>query len=467
MKISTLSAALLGALIAGGGVYSHFHFKNTAPSLEQLQLDQQQSGEITSQSLLNVSDGVRSAIYELNLEADQLIQAKVSGPLPAQLSVLYQDQLLERAPVKEGCNSCSSSTNTNAILVFKAPSTGSYQLAVSGKDKSAYGPFNIQISELKQLAGTTLQPDSSIDDWAQNKPQSYPLHISTDGLYVIDLKAITPNLDLLLKLKNNENSVLAEDDDGGTDLNSRITRYLKAGDYVLEASSATGDEQFTGGYTLSITQQELSPQAQQLNNLGDELILDGVRRSGLYTDQMTPFHFELSRPQIVTVRLHADNFNGQLKLGPYQSRHSGQHNAQQIRALLPAGEHVVELHGENQSGLYELWAQAENTTLSQSAQPLPLNQRTAASINHLVDGDLYTVVISEAGQYVFHMDATQFDSYLQLFHEQQLLAEDDDNGGDLNAELTVWLEPGEYRVLATSFEPTSQAYPYGLSVYAK
>ncbi len=467
MKISTLSAALLGALIAGGGVYSYFHFKNMAPRLELLQLDQQQSGEITSQSLLNVSDGVRSAIYELNLEAEQLIHARVSGPLPAQLSVLHQDQLLERAPLQSGCNSCSSSTHTNATLVFKAPSTGTYQLAVSGKDSSAYGPFNIQVSELKQLAGTTLQANSSINDWAQKKPQSYPLQISTDGLYIIDLKAITPNLDPFLRLKNNENSVLAEDDDGGTDLNSRISRYLKAGDYVLEASSATGDEEFTGGYTLSITQQDLSPQSQQLNSLGDELVLDGTSRSGLYTDQMTPFHFELSRPQIVTVRLHANNFNGQLKLAQYQSRYSGQHDAQQIRAFLPAGEHILELHGENQSGLYELWAQAENTSLSQSPRQLPLNQRTTASINPQVDGDLYTVIIPEAGQYVFHMDATQFDSYLQLFHEHELLIEDDDSGGDLNAELNVWLEPGEYHVLATSFEPASQAHSYGLSVYAK
>lgn len=469
MKLTTLTAALIGALIAGGGVYGYFYSAHASHDLtsnytKKIELNQVQDGEITSQSLLNVSNGVHSAIYELQLEKGQLIQAEVTGPLRAQLSALYQGTLLERSQPDSNCGSCSGSQQPAHSLMFKAAHSGPYQLAVSGIDTSSYGPFHLEISELSPFTEDTLQADTHIYDWSQGQMVSYPLHIPTDGLYVIDLKALTPNLDPLLIVNNTKGVELAQNDDGGEQLNARLSRYFKAGDYVIQATSALGHSQFSGGYTLSVIQQELNPSVLQLNAQGDELIIDATTRTGLYSNESIPFHFVLDAPSILHVRLQSDSFTGRLQLGPYRSRSSNGSNTQLIRALLPAGEHKLELTGDNQSGLYELWAKTDTPTRPPQTQPIELNQRSTHLLDANVDANLHSVTISRAGNYVLRMDSDRFDTYLQLLQNNAVVAEDDDNGGDLNAEISIWLEPGEYQILATSFDTQNQTLPYSLRI---
>lgn len=468
MTIKTLSAAIGGALLAGAGVYAYLHYAD-APSTSTtthypaLQLNQKQAGEITSQSLLNLSNGVRSAVYDIQLEANQLVKVEVKGPLRAQISALHQDQLIERVSAEEACLACSTDQAATALL-FKAPSAGTYHIAVSGQDTASFGPFSLRVSELQQFAGDTLTAESDLYDWAQGAPVAYPLHIATDGLYVMDLKAMAPNLDPLLVLKASDGTEIAQDDDGGEQLNARLSRYLTRGDYQLLATSATGDNQFAGGFALRIQHQELNPELIQLNRDGGELPVDGQRRSGLYSNQPIPFTLHLDAPQIVTVQLHSNAFIGSLQLGPYRSR-STQNTTQQIRAYLPAGTHTLELDGDNQSGLYELSASGETVSPVLPHKTLRPNQTTTHRLSANLDADLFTLVIAEAGQYVIEMDAERFDTYLQLLQNNQLIAEDDDSGGDLNAALAIWLEPGEYQLLATSFDSQSQAQSYQIRIY--
>lgn len=468
MKLTTLSAALCGALLAGAGVYAYFHYAPasdlpSSTAYPSLQLNQKQIGEITSQSLLNVSNGVRSAVYDIQLHANQLVKVEVKGPLRAQISALHQNLLIERADSDSHCVACSTDQSATAML-FKAPATGSYQLAVSGKDTTSFGPFTLQVSELKQFTGAPLTAQSDLYDWAQSTPLTYPLHITADGLYVIDLKAMNSALDPLLSLKTVDGTVIAQDDDGGEQLNARLSRYLKAGDYLLEATSAMGDEQFAGGIALSVQQQELSPELMQLNAQGDALALDGQSRSGLYSNQPIPFTFHLDTPHIVTARLHSRAFTGGLQLGPFRSRNTP-NSAQQIRAYLPAGTHTLEVNGDNHSGLYELSASAEAISQPPSSKTLHPNQSSSQRLNTNIDADLFTVSITQAGNYVIRMDAERFDTYLQLLQNNELIAEDDDSGGDLNAAISMWLEPGEYQVLATSFDSQSQTQSYEISIY--
>ena len=467
MKLTTLSAALCGALLTGAVVYAYFHYapasdSSTVTDYPSLQLNQKQTGEITSQSLLNVSNGVRSAVYDIQLNANQLVKVEVKGPLRAQISALHQNLLVERTDSDNHCFACSTDQSATTLL-FKAPATGSYQLAVSGKDTASFGPFSVQVSELKQFTGTPLTAQSDLFDWAQSASLTYPLHIAADGLYVMDLKAMNPALDPFLSLKAVDGTVIAQDDDGGEQLNARLSRYLKAGDYLLEATSAMGDEQFSGGIALNIQQQELSPESMQLNTQGDELVLDGQPRSGLYSNQPISFTFHLDAPQIVTARLHSPTFTGSLQLGPYHSRNTP-NSAQQIRAYLPAGTHTLEVSGDNQSGLYELSASAEIIAQPLSSKTLRPNQRSSQRLHPNIDADLFSVSITQAGNYVIRMNAERFDTYLQLLQNNNLIAEDDDSGGDLNAAISMWLEPGEYQLLATSFDSQSQTQSYEISI---
>ena len=106
MKPTTLFAALLGIAIgAGGAIYyaknvptpaanSPVSAPSTIGSAQTLTLGQSSSGELTSKSFLNLSDGVRSSLFDVKAEAGQIIKIIVSGPLRPQISVLRNGELV-------------------------------------------------------------------------------------------------------------------------------------------------------------------------------------------------------------------------------------------------------------------------------------------------------------------------------------------------------------------------------------
>ncbi|WP_161809631.1 pre-peptidase C-terminal domain-containing protein [Stenotrophomonas terrae] len=61
----------------------------------------------------------------------------------------------------------------------------------------------------------------------------------------------------------------------------------------------------------------------------------------------------------------------------------------------------------------------------------------------------YKLKIDKAGLYAITLESSAFDAYLRL-NGRNVELEDDDNGGNLNARIRTYLEPGEYTIAASS-----------------
>ena len=90
------------------------------------------------------------------------------------------------------------------------------------------------------------------------------------GSLVIDLQS--PDFDTYLLLQDATGQYVAEDDDGGTNLNSRIAGSFQAGTYTIWVTSFSAGE--TGSYTLSVSRN--APQALESSTLQN---LAGLRAS--------------------------------------------------------------------------------------------------------------------------------------------------------------------------------------------
>ena len=473
MKPTTLFAALLGVVIgAGGAIYyaknvptpttnSPLSAPNTTGSAQTLTLGQSSSGELTSKSFLNLSDGVRSSLFDVKAEAGQIIKIKVTGPLRPQISVLRNGELISRTQRCEDCPE-SETKNQATTLGFKADFNDTYQVVVSGFNTSAYGPFQVNVDTLESYSGEPLRQDQSINDWAMGGQKRYRLNIEKDGLYSLTMKAEQNSLDAYLKLMDRRGIELASDDDSGGGTDARMQVYLKAGEYIIQASSAIGSQNFQGGFSLEIKPEEMTGEIELKS--GDSLSLDGDGKTGLFTGESQSYSFTLSEPKLVTVQMDAQGFQAGLQVDSITANQYGDESGQQrVRGVMGAGEHRVTISGSSQAGLFVLNASADDVPENAGGGVLKVGEPRQALMLRGITSDSYQLNIRQAGHYVIDMTSPTFDTYLVLRKNGQTVAEDDDSGGDLNARLEVQLEPGEYEVSATSLGSYDQDMEYELT----
>ncbi|HRL21719.1 MAG TPA: hypothetical protein PLG97_07535 [Alcaligenes sp.] len=471
MKPSTLFAAILGvAAGAGGAIYYYQNQAAVTPApqaianakVTTLALDQQAAGELTSQSFLNLSDGVRSAVYEVQAQAGQIIKIAVSGPLRAQISVLRNGELLTRTA---RCEECPSSDDKNKVttLGFKADFNDTYQVVVSGDNTSAYGPFKVVANTLKAYDGEPLTPGQNIADWALGGQKRYRLNIAADGLYRIDMKAEQDSLDAYLKLMDKRGMELVADDDGGENTDARIQAYLKAGEYIVQASSANGSPSFQGGFTLDIQAQEISAEPDLKD--GDTLSLNQSARTGLFIGQPQAYTLQIAEPTLVTLQMNTQGFYAELQLGSLSGVQTGDDAGQQrIRTVLQPGEHPISVTGSVQAGVFSLEAAGEPVPANAGGGVLRVGETRDALMLEGVTRDVYTLTVRQAGRYSIAMNSPVFDTYLVLQQNGQTILEDDDSGGDMNSQMQVELQPGEYELQAVSLGDASSDMPYDILV---
>lgn len=396
-----------------------------------LAIGQQVRGEITSADTLNLSDGSRSELYAIELDAGQAVAFEVSGALSARLSLLHEDMLLAR-----------SSEDASSLSV-RAPSRGRYLLAVSGRDANAYGPYTLEGKALQVYSGGPVVVGQAIHDWADSA-RSLPLQITTEGLYV--LRMDSDDFDTVLSLQGNGVDLDNDDADGS---NSRITTHLVPGDYVIKADGLGG--RMSGSYRLTVDSQTLPA--------GVALAVPGVLQPGqplraLYTGRPVEYSLEVPSRQLLRLDMESSEFDSLLALEgqglSLSDDDSGERLNARIVSILEPGSYTVQVRAAGQdSGVFTLNAALSAPPADAGGGTLMVGQPHRA---RLLGGSVasYQLRIPRNGEYVIDMQSDDMDSTLRLLRDEQMLAEDDDGGDGLNARIQTHLTAGTYTLQARS-----------------
>ncbi|MBU4610832.1 hypothetical protein IMZ29_09900 [Achromobacter sp. GG226] len=428
-------------------------------------------GELTTQSPTNINDGSRYSVLTVNLKGNTTTKISLEGSLQGVLSLYKEGELLNVSngnssfgESSSGCcgGSSSGSQRRSTTLVHTAEADGEYQLGVSGADATRYGPFRVvtQAIEVRNSgpvkAGETLEGALSASaDSANRGHNTYQLAVEEDGLYDIYLRS--QNFDAFLKLSGN--GVTQEDDDSGGGSDAKISAFLKAGTYELQASGL--DRGDAGLYSLSVERQAL-PAGTELSQGGP--LQPGATVTGLYSGQDLRYELRLTERQRVVIDMKSSAIDSYLTLdGPgvhATDDDSGGGSDARIERTLSPGTYTITANGyDNGSGLFTL-----ATTLSEAPQPgggdITVGQTVRAELTS-PEGDEYRLRVTRAGRYTIEMRSETIDSYLRIVGDT-VDQEDDDSGGNYDARLSLSLQPGEYRIYATSIDEDNG--PYTLSV---
>jgi hypothetical protein len=403
-------------------------------------------GEITTSDRLNYSDGSRSIVYAIELDAGQAVSFEASGALCAKLVVLHEgDAVAGPTP-----GQCSDTANAATRLSLMASEKGRYEVAVSGSGARAFGPFRLEAKPLQVHRGdAALRAGTDIVDFLRGDARSYRLDIRQPGYYVIDMRS--SEFDSALELQGN--GVSASDDDGGEGLNSRLRVPLEAGTYTLRAKSVG---QANGMFQLTVGSGAL-PDGVRLRNSG-ALALDGSVVHGALSGGQREYQLRVAQPGRITIDLGSEDFDTVLELRgngvSLENDDGGNGTDSRIATVLQPGTYTVVARGlgTDDSGLFRLSASRTDLpagTSLRSGGSLELD----APVTGLASGEAhsYQLAIAQAGRVVIEMGSADFDAVLELHRDGSRVAEDDDGGGGTDARILADVQPGTYTVVAKSF----------------
>ena len=139
----------------------------------------------------------------------------------------------------------------------------------------------------------------------------------------------------------------------------------------------------------------------------------------------------------------------------------------QLFLSLPQGEYLLLATASSVSGgTYVLRSQTvpvRNCTEDSAAVPASVRGSLGSSDCRYADyvpftsyfsfSHVYKVEIPTKGIFTADLISTQFDAYLYILRDnKQVIAEDDDTGGNSNSRLILNLSPGTYTLVATSYD---------------
>ena len=418
-----------------------------AEPADALTLGAERRGEITSRSSLNHQDGSRSQLYRIDLREGQVVAFRLEGALRGRLTAFHDGDLV----------ATSNPERASAPLVVRARRAGSYTIAVSGVDASAYGPFTLQATALEAYGGETLRVGAVVSDWTDARRQ-LPLQIDDAGFYTIDM--LSDDFDAMLKLDGP--GVALSNDDGGEGSNARISARLAPGAYTLTAEGYGGDR-INGLYQIRVAARPL-PEGGLRE--GGELAV-GDTATGLFEGSPHNYAFTLPARRLVRIDMRSDEIDPLLHLsgnGIEQTDDDGGDGlGSRISTLLEPGTYTLRADAASAgAGLYTLTVVASEAPADVGGGALTVGRPVTATLLPAVT-DRWTVAIRSAGSYAITMDAEGLDSHLRLTREGREVASDDDGGGALNARIVHRLDPGSYVVEASSIDGDAGG-PYRISL---
>jgi len=415
---------------------------HAAPAARPLAANGEASGEITSATALNYSDGSRSQLFSLQLAAGQAVSLKLDGPLNGTLAVFHRDMLVGRTEC--GCEN-------GAQLSVRADKTGQYLVAVSGADPRAFGPFHLSATPIVAYDGKPLAAGQRITDWLNGERQTYTLQVDKPGLYTLNLESDA--FDARLELSGN--GVSLEDDDGGNGTNARLVAPLQPGSYTLTAAAFS---QSSGAFYLGVEQADF-PEGLVFAD-GSALPLEGQASGFVGADETRSFVFSLPDRRRVQFDASSRDIDPLLSLQGADITLSDDDGGGGVNArlsqVLDPGEYNISVRSVNgRGGIFQI---ATGTAPAPDGPTRPALVIGREASGQLSPGlrNLYTLEIPRKGRYTIAMTGSNgLDGMVTLMRDGQEVASQDDSDTSLDPLLEVELEAGHYVLMAHSFDPAA------------
>jgi hypothetical protein len=197
-------------------------------------------------------------VWQLDLNAGNLIQVDVEAVNPAQFNVMVE--LI--APNGDVWFDDNSGEGTNARLAnVEAPVDGTYTVHIAGNNNASIGAYEILYRDARDLFTLTPSPTFTATPPTPGAPNvSFAADVAPQGTYVYFIEATEgqdvnlfvqgiENFDPILRVYDPTATLIVDVDDVGTDINPRARFAAPAtGLYRIEVSGFEGS---AGRFTLN------------------------------------------------------------------------------------------------------------------------------------------------------------------------------------------------------------------------
>ncbi|MDR2111194.1 MAG: hypothetical protein LBP32_07785 [Spirochaetaceae bacterium] len=292
------------------------------------------------------------------------------------------------------------------------------------------------------------------------------------------------DMDTFMQLHDESGSLIEEDDDGGVDTNARVDYFVDAGArYTL---LVRGYSDSTGRYRFQATLSEIDDSLMEPNDTMEQAfsLTPGEPADAFFhsTDDVDWYRVDIpaggaqllayTEGQMDTLLTVFDGADNEIA----SDDDSGEDYNARISVFVPTGPAFIMVDRyEDNRGIYTINIQLrepagpdefepDNTSLQAKEIRPGVSQRRTFSD----EADWAFFNAAQEGYYIIQAGGettTDLDTYLELFDEDEVLIDDDDDGGpDLSSRLRIRLNPGTYFIRVHALEDGLIEEHYILSV---
>jgi hypothetical protein len=380
-----------------------------------------------------------------------------------------------------------ASVSPAGLVTAKVPGTTQVRATAEGKSATVTVTVNAGPCTAARTTGSIVLGQSatgSLDptDCRLDHLRAEGWNLQLSSAAVVRIVMTSPSFPPGLLLTDRQLNIVAWSD--WSPDRTQLVAELPAGQYIVWATSWADDP--VGSYQLAASEAQLCSAATTstiavgqtvAGSLGEG---DCIFFHGSYADG---FRLDLPVGQGLQVDLTSASFDALLVVTDramnvlYWDDDSGDDRNARIRRRFPAGEYIVWVlgYGSDAAGAYQLSVAEAEIELCPTIGQLQVGQTvhgTLSATGCLMDEHWYTdpwlLSVSERTTLRIDLTSNHFDTVLIVEDEHgDMLAWDDDGGEQYNSRLVYTFEPGDYRVVATSYSGfTTGAYQLSATAVA-
>ena len=390
-------------------------------------------------------------------------------------------------------NDDESDSSSNSELGLQLPFGGTFQVLVTSY-QSETGDYvlSLQHLEVRPIRNRAISFGETFEGELSRRDGTWPVRSTyADGYtfegtagQLVEMTHSSGEIDCHLVLLGPDGSVVAENDDFGEELHSRIYVRLPAdGTYRAIASSYSLAE---GTYSITVTsvaELTVAPRALEIGETVEGLLTESDPARQRQGGRMDSYSLELLAGQRAVVAMRSGVLNsylwvvaptGELLL---EDDNSGGGLDALLDITAPFGGRylVGATTNTGQLGPYSLWVGDGSAIRRQDPMPIEVGQPIAGRLDRDDDvragggsyRDRYTFSGREGQQIQIRLSSYEIDPFVVLVApDGVVIAQDDDSGGGLNSQILTNLPTdGDYTVYATSYRQATGDYTLHVDSY--